>query len=85
MLHQVFDARLHNIDQRLRPDTDYNHTQRQYSQDAELAPVDVLQRGYLFVGNITKHHTLDHPQRIGRTEYQGKRGRCSIPEIYLKA
>src|ERR1700737_1922843 len=47
LVHQVMDRRLHDLQQRRRPDADQQHGHCQHRQDSKLASVQVGERGHL--------------------------------------
>ena len=84
MVKQVVDGRMHDLDQRIRPQPERQHRDREDREEQEFTLVDIGERTHVVVGDITEDHALDHPQGIGRTENQGRGGEEGNPEIRLE-
>src|SRR5690606_19028158 len=75
LCRQLRDGGLHQVGQRLRPDTDQQDADGEHAEHDPFAAVDVLQLRDVGVADVAPDHPLGQPQRVAGAGHQrGRRG-----------
>src|ERR1700754_1941701 len=81
LLDDTSNRGIYQVDQRLGPDAEDQHTGGESAQHEDLATVDVRQFRNVLVRDVAPEHALHHPQRVGGTDDQGERGEQGDPGV----